>query len=182
MSRLAKQRTCVRSKMPEPRRGHVLQQQLREHVDVGDVGQREDDGAARAQSRDRPGEHVLGVEEVLEHVAGEDGVEGLVAQVRGVELREVALDDAVEPLARLPRRAGVELDAHDFARAGLLEHRAVVPAAAAEVEHAQSARVDQLQKGRLGVAEVAGGHVHRRIIPRARAGPGGSDGSRGSAG
>ena len=90
--------------------------------------------------------------QVLEHVAGEDGVEGLVAQVRRVQRAEVALDDPVEPLARLRRRARVALDADHLARAGLLQHGAVVTAAAAEVEHAQAARVDQLQERGLGVA------------------------------
>ena len=109
-------------------------------------------------------------DELLEDVAGEDGVERFVAEVRGVELREIALDDPVEPLAGFRGGAGVEFYPDDLARAGPLEERAVVAAAAAEVEHAQAARVDQLQKGGLGVAEVAGGHIHRRIIqPRREA-------------
>ena len=132
-----------------------------------------------------PGEDALGVKQVLEDVAGEDGVEELVAQVRRVEAPEVTLDDPVEARPRLAGRPGVEFHAHDLARAGLLEERPVVAAAAAEVEHAQAARVDQLQERRLGVAEVAsrdgasrGGSAlfHRRII-HAPGGPATDQGS-----
>lgn len=103
---------------------------------------------------------------MLEHVAGEDDVEGPVPQLGGVKLGEVALHHAVEPATRLGGGAGIALHADHLARAGLLEQLAVVAAAAAEVEHAQSARIDEAQEGGLGVAEVAARHVHRRIIPR----------------
>ena len=38
MSRLAKKRTCVRSKIPEALRGQRLQHEVGEDVDMGDVG------------------------------------------------------------------------------------------------------------------------------------------------
>jgi len=68
---------------------------------------------------------------------------------------EVALHDGVEAFAGLRGGARVQLDADDLAGAGALEQGAVVPAAAAEVEDAEPARVDELEKRRLCVAEVA---------------------------
>ena len=165
MSRLAKKRTCVRSKMPEFVRGQRLSR-VGEHPDVGDVGQRDHDRAARTQPGEHPGEHGLGLGEVLEHVAGEDGVEGLVAKSAGSSSARSHWTTASRRLRASCARAGVALDADDLARAGALEQGAVVAATAAQIEDAQSARVDELEERGLGVAEVAGAHVHRRIIQR----------------
>jgi hypothetical protein len=74
---------------------------------------------------------------------------------------EVALYHGVEAFAGLRSGARVQLDANDLAGAGALEQGAVVPAAAAEVEDAEPARVDELEKRGLGVAEVAGSRQAR---------------------
>src|SRR5665811_2441838 len=86
---------------------------------------RDSDYAARPQAREGARQYRLGFGQVLEHVAGEDRVERLVAQLRKVEVGEVALHHGVEALAGLRGGARVQLDADDLAGAGALEQGAV---------------------------------------------------------
>ena len=116
----------------------ALHEQVGEDDHVGHVGQGDDHDAARPQAREGAGQHRLGLGEVLEHVAGEDGVEELVAELRRARSARSHSHDGVEAGARLRRGARVELDADHLAGAGALEQGAVVPAAAAQVEHAQA--------------------------------------------
>ena len=81
MSRLAKKRRCVRSKMPELLRGQRFMSRLAKTTTWATFGQGDYDGAARPQASEDASQHVLGVGQMLEHVAGEDRVERLIAQL-----------------------------------------------------------------------------------------------------
>jgi len=72
----------------------ALHEQVGEDNDVGDVGQRDHDDAARPQAREDASQHLLGLGQMLEHVAGKDRVERLVAEPCKVEVGEVALHTA----------------------------------------------------------------------------------------
>ena len=103
--------TCVRSRMPAIRVAEVAEEQGGPDGDVRDVGQRDEQGAARLQPAVDPGEQGLGLREVLEHVRADDDVERLppVARLLRARMRATRRSPRVRTRAspdRARRRRG----------------------------------------------------------------------------
>src|SRR4051794_5702473 len=91
--------------------------ELPEGLEEAHVREVDHDRAIRLEQVRRAAQRSPGVDQVLEHVGGDDAVEA--AEILAREgLHGVALDDPVEPPARGCRIAWVELDPHDLGSGG----------------------------------------------------------------
>ena len=107
-----------------------------------DVGQRDHRAAAGLQQPHVSLQRAPRVDEVLEHVGGDQAVEA--AEVAG-DVLDVADDHAVAALLRDLRVGGLALDPDHLDRAALLERGGQPAGRAAEVQHAPRARRDELE-------------------------------------